>query len=91
MAERSAAIGIAPDGSAAAVIELGDLAPIEPGFTEAGPASEHLCAQLWEVAVRARRRVEALGALDRVSQDVLVDVTRKLEQQLWTMRAQMAD
>ena len=91
VAERSAAIGIAPEGGAAAVIELGDLAPIEPGFTEAGSASEYLCAQLWEVAVRARRRTELLGELDRISQDVLVDVTRKLEQQLWMMRAGLAD
>src|SRR4051794_4233718 len=34
VAERAAAIGIAPDGSAATVIELGDLAPLEPGFIE---------------------------------------------------------
>jgi starvation-inducible DNA-binding protein len=53
VAERAAAIGIPPDGSAAAVIELADLRPVEHGFTEAGCAIEHLCAQLWEVAVRA--------------------------------------
>jgi starvation-inducible DNA-binding protein len=87
VAERAAAIGMAPDGSAAAVVELCDLGPLEPGFTEVGRASEGLCAQLWEVAVRVRRRVEPAGELDLVSQDVLLDVVRKLEEQVWMMRA----
>ena len=91
VAERAAAIGIAPDGSAAAVIELGDLAPLEPGFTEVERASEDVCARLWDVTVRVRRRAELLGTLDLVSQDVLVDVVRKLEEQLWMMRAELSD
>jgi starvation-inducible DNA-binding protein len=91
VAERAAAIGIAPDGSAAAVIELADLRPVDPGFTEVGCAIERLCAQLSEVALRVRTRSERLGALDAVSQDVLVDVGRKLEEQLWMMRAQLPD
>jgi starvation-inducible DNA-binding protein len=91
VAERAAAIGIPPDGSAAAVIELGDLAPLEVGFTEVGHAREVLCAQLWEVTVRVCQRAELLGELDLVSQHVLVDVLRKLEKQLWMMRAQLSD
>ena len=91
VAERAAAIGIPPDGSAAAVIELADLRPVDPGCTEVGNAIEHLCAQLWEVARRVRQRSELLGALDVVSQDALVDVGRKLEEQLWMTRAQLPD
>jgi starvation-inducible DNA-binding protein len=91
VAERAAAIGIAPDGSAGAVVELCDIGTLEPGFTEAGGASETLCAQLWEVAVRVRGRAELAGELDLVSRDVLLDVVRKLEEQLWLMRAQLAD
>ena len=91
VAERAAAIGIAPDGSAAAVVELAELARLEPEFTEVARAGEELCARLWEVAVRVRRRAELLGARDLVSQDVLVDVIRKLEGQLWMMRAQLSD
>jgi starvation-inducible DNA-binding protein len=91
VAERSAAVGIAPDGSAAAVIELADVPPVHPGFIEVGCAIERLCAQVCEVAVRVRRRSELLGALDAVSHDVLVDVGRKLEEQLWMTRAQLPD
>jgi starvation-inducible DNA-binding protein len=91
VAERSATVGMPPDGSAAAVIELADLRPLDPGFTEVERASERLCAQLWEVALRVRQRSELLGALDAVSQNVLVDVGRKLEEQLWMTRAQLPD
>jgi hypothetical protein len=40
VAERGATIGMASDGSANAVVELSDLAPLEPGFTEVASASE---------------------------------------------------
>ena len=91
VAERAAAIGIALDGTAAAVLELDDHRPLEPGFTEVGYAIEWLCSQLWDVALRVRRRGELLGALDAVSQHVLVGVQRKLEHQLWMLRSQLAD
>jgi starvation-inducible DNA-binding protein len=89
--ERATAIGMALDGTAAAVIELDDHRPLEPGFTEAGVAIERLCSQLWDVAFRVRRRAELLSALDAVSQHVLVGAQRKLETQLWMLRAQLAD
>jgi starvation-inducible DNA-binding protein len=91
VAERAAAIGLALDGSAAAVIELCDLRPLEPGFSEVGCAVERLCTQLAEVAARVRRRSRVVDALDVVSHEVLVDVVRRIEEQLWTMRAQLAD
>jgi starvation-inducible DNA-binding protein len=91
VAERASAMGIALDGTAAAVIELDDHRPLEPGFTEVGCAIERLCAQLWDVALRVRQREQALGALDSVSQHVLVDVQRALERQLWMLRSQLAD
>lgn len=91
VAERAAAIGIALDGSAAAVFELDDHRPLEPGFTEAGAAIERLCSQLWDVALRVRQRGEPLGALDAVSQHVLTGVQCKLEAQLWILRAQLSN
>jgi starvation-inducible DNA-binding protein len=79
VAERAAAIGIALDGTAAAVLELDDHRPLEPGFTEVGCAIERLCSQLWDVALRVLQRGERLGALDAVSQHVLIGVQRTLE------------
>ena len=91
VAQRAAAIGIALDGTAAAVIELDDHRPLEPGFIEVGRAIERLYSQLWDVALRVRRRGELLGALDAASQHVLVGVQCKLEGQLWMLRSQLAD
>ena len=91
VAERAAAIGIALDGSAAAVIELDDHRPLETGFIEVGPGVERLCAQLWDVAVRVRERGGVLAALDAPSQHVLVGVQGRLEHHLWMLRAQLAD
>jgi starvation-inducible DNA-binding protein len=91
VAGRAAAIGIALDGSAPAVIELDDHRPLEPGFIEVGPAIERLCAQLWDVTLRIRQRGERLGALDAVSHRVLVDVQDRLEGQLWMLRSQLAE
>ncbi|HEY6889475.1 MAG TPA: hypothetical protein VI300_16885 [Solirubrobacter sp.] len=91
VAARAAAIGMALDGSAAAVIELDDHRPLEPGFTEAGAAVERLCLQVSDVAVRVRERGRLLGALDAVSHHALVGVQCKLEDQLWMLRAQLAD
>jgi starvation-inducible DNA-binding protein len=91
IAARAAAIGMALDGSASAVIELDDHRPLEPGFTEAGAAVERLCAQLWDVAVRVRERATLLSSLDAVSHHVLIDAQGKLEDQLWMLRAQLSD
>lgn len=91
VAARAAAIGMALDGTAAAVIELDDHRPLEPGFTELGGAVERLYSQLWDVALRVRRRGELLAALDAVSQHMLIAIQRKLEEQLWMLRSQLAD
>lgn len=91
VAERAVALGIPADGSAAAVLELGNLRPLEPGFIETGCAVERLCAQLAEVALRVRQRCELLADLDGVSQGIVLAVCRKLEEQLWMMRSQLAN
>jgi len=53
---------------------------------------------IWELArrvaaaaERVRERLARIGALDLVTQDVLVDVVRKLEQQQWLLRVQLGD
>jgi starvation-inducible DNA-binding protein len=91
VAARAAAVGIALDGTAAAVIELDDHRPLDPGFIEVGSAVERLCSQLWDVVVRVRQRGQLLAPLDAASQHVLVGVQRELENQLWMLRSQLAD
>jgi DNA-binding ferritin-like protein len=39
--------------------------------------------------IRARGRMQRLAELDAASEDVLVEVLRALEEQLWMVRAQL--
>ena len=41
-----------------------------------------------DVADRARERMDKLGEIDAASQDVIIEVVRALEQQLWMVRVQ---
>ena len=87
VATRASTLGIALEGTAAAVVELADDRPLEPGFTEVAAASEWLCTQLWHVSLHARQRAAGLGTLDVATGHVLLEVQLKLEQQLWMLRA----
>jgi starvation-inducible DNA-binding protein len=88
VAERAVAIGFPPDGRAQAVVEQSELEPVEPGLTEIPVAIRELTARVAEVDERLRERCERLAELDLASQDVLIEVTRALEKQLWMIRVQ---
>ena len=89
VAERSVAIGVAPDGRAPAVIDQSELEPVEPGPTSVPDAIHQLTRRVAEIDERARERSEQLGEVDLASQDVLIEVTRALEKQLWMIRSQV--
>jgi starvation-inducible DNA-binding protein len=91
VAARATALGMALEWTAVAIIEVRDHRPLEPGFTEVDRSIERLCSQLWDVALRVRRRRDVLSGLDSVSHHVLIEVQRRLEDQLWMLRAQLAD
>ena len=89
VAERAVTIGVWPDGRPTAAAGASEGAPLEPGPLEADAVVWHLAERLASVSERVRARVERLADIDLVSQDVLVEVTRALEQQLWMVRAQL--
>ena len=86
-AERAASINRSPDGRVEA-IATADVEPIDPGFVETTTAIRQLEGRLSVVAARVRSRCELLGDVDLVSQDVLIGVTRRLEEQLWKLCSQ---
>jgi starvation-inducible DNA-binding protein len=89
VAERAVAVGHWPDGQAQAVAAGNDHTALERGPVEDHTVLRLLAARLAEVSERARQRLERLGELDLVSQDVLIEVVRTLEEQLWMSRAQL--
>jgi len=89
VAERAVAIGVAPDGRAPAVIAQSELEPVAPGSTSIPDAIRELTHRVAEVDERTRERCDELGEIDLTSQDVLIEVTRALEKQLWMIRSQL--
>jgi starvation-inducible DNA-binding protein len=91
VAERSVAIGHMPDGQARAVAEAAEREPLPAGQIGDHAVVRELTERLQSAAERARGRMDRLGEFDGASQDVLTEVVRALEMQLWMVRAQLAD
>ena len=90
VAERAVALGFFPDGQAAAVSAGSEIAAVERGALEADFVVRELVRRLADVAERNRGRMDRLEELDLASQDVLIEVVREVEKQLWMLRAQLA-
>jgi starvation-inducible DNA-binding protein len=73
VAERAVAVGFWPDGQADAVVTAGRRRSLERGAVKD-------TAVVRELATR-------LAELDGASQDVVIEVLRALEEQLWMVRA----
>ena len=89
VAERAVALGIAPDGQAATVSAHSGIEPVDPGALDTDTALRELVTRHAGVTERIRTRMDRLGELDLASQDVLVEVVRELEKQLWMIRASL--
>lgn len=90
VAERAVALGFAPDGQSADVAGATPLAAVPRGAIEDGVVVRELTARVSQAAERIRERMGRLGELDSASEDVLIEVVRALEEQLWMLRAQFA-
>jgi starvation-inducible DNA-binding protein len=89
VAERAVALGYAPDGRAGAVDVGSGIDPVDAGSLDTDTATRELVARLADVSERIRARMDRLGDLDLASQDVLVEVVRELEKQLWMLRVSL--
>ena len=89
VAERAVALGYFPDGQAEAIAAGSELPRVERGPIADHAAVRDLTARLADVAERVRGRMDRLGELDLASQDVLIEVLRTIEEQLWMCRVQL--
>jgi starvation-inducible DNA-binding protein len=89
VAERAVAIGFIPDGQAGAIVAANGRRELERGPIEDHAVVRELTRRLAEVCERIRERMDRLGELDAASQDVLIEVVRELEKQLWMVRVQL--
>jgi starvation-inducible DNA-binding protein len=91
VAERAIALGVNPDGQAATVSADSGVASIAVGPLGTDHALEALVPRLADTTARIRERMDRLADFDLVSQDVLVEVVRTLEKQLWMLRSSLPD
>jgi starvation-inducible DNA-binding protein len=89
VAERAVALGYVPDGQAQAVAAGSKLKHVAQASIEDHAVIWELTNRIAQVSELARERMDRLGEADAASQDVLIDVVRKLEEQQWMLRGQL--
>lgn len=88
VAERAVTLGVPVDGRPAAVAETTRVTPFQDGFVDDEKVVRLVIEELTEVAERTRGAAQRLGDLDLVTQDLVIEILRTLEQHLWMLQAQ---
>ncbi|RBM18240.1 Dps family protein [Streptomyces sp. PT12] len=90
VAERAAALGLSPDGRAATVAARTGISPIAEGWQKDDEAIRTMVDALGAVIVRMRERLDEVGPVDTVTEDVLIQLTKELEKHHWMFQAENA-
>ncbi|MGW3622098.1 Dps family protein [Streptomyces sp. NPDC000880] len=88
VAERAAALGISPDGRVTTVAETGSVADPKEGWLQDTEIVSLLVDALEEAVLRLRERIAATEESDRVTQDLLIEITASLEKHRWMFQAE---
>ena len=63
--------------------------PIDGDALDTDAALRELVPRLADVTEQIRGRMDRLGEIDLASQDVLIEVVRELEKELWMLRSSL--
>lgn len=88
VAERLRALEVPPKGQAGDIAEQSRLEALPDGTIEDGRLVELFVERITTVNTVVRERMDRLGAVDLVSQDLLIGIVHGLEKQRWMLRAQ---
>lgn len=88
VAERLVALDVPADGRIDTVAARTPLPSFPEGFVEDAKALELIVGRLDEIIGRTRPRIDRLGEVDLVSQELLLDVVAGLEKHRWMFAAQ---
>jgi starvation-inducible DNA-binding protein len=90
VAERANAIGVSPNGQAKTVVESSGL----PAYPDNWQSVESTVAAIVDILSalieRLRKRIDETDKSDLVTQDLLIEITRALEEAHWMWQAQQA-
>ena len=88
VAERAAAIGVPLDGRAATVSSSSGIPSIDDGWLKDRDVIKHIFEAVDVAVRRVRPRIEETEKADLVTQDLLIELTGKLEEARWMWQAQ---
>ncbi|GAA2817508.1 DNA starvation/stationary phase protection protein [Saccharopolyspora taberi] len=90
VAERSAAIGVSPDGRSATVSSGSGLPAFGAGWKSDREVIEYIVSALSELIKRMRARIDETDKSDLVTQDLLIGISHEMEKSHWMWQAQLA-
>ncbi|MFE9744002.1 Dps family protein [Saccharothrix saharensis] len=90
VAERAAALGISPDGKAKTVAAGSSVPDFPGGWLKEDQVVTAVVTALGELIGRLRDRIDETDKSDLVTQDLLIEITKNLEQAHWMWQAQQA-
>jgi len=90
VAERAAALGISPNGKAGTVAAGSGVPEFPDDWLREADVVAAVVTALATLIERLRTRIDEVDKADLVSQDLLIEITRNLEQAHWMWQAQQA-
>ncbi|GHF75144.1 starvation-inducible DNA-binding protein [Amycolatopsis bartoniae] len=90
VAERANAIGVSPNGKAKTVVESSGLPDYPDNWQSVESTIAAIVEILAEEIARLRKRIDETDKSDLVTQDLLIEITRALEEAHWMWQAQQA-
>ena len=90
VAERLRALGVAADGRASVITGRSGLESLPEGVLSDSEVLRCVANQVAIVAGRGRLAIEHLNGVDKVSEDILLEIVQGLEKRLWMLRSQLS-
>jgi len=90
VAERAAALGVTPNGTAKTIAASSGVPAIATGWLKEDQVVTAITSSLGELITRMRSRIDETDKPDLVTQDLLIGITQDLEQAHWMWQAQSA-
>jgi starvation-inducible DNA-binding protein len=90
VAERANAIGVSPNGQARTVVENSGLPKYPDGWQADEQTVAAITTTLEKLAKRLRSRIDETDKSDLVTQDLLIAISKDIEQAHWMWQAQQA-
>jgi starvation-inducible DNA-binding protein len=90
VAERAAALGISPNGKAKTVAAESGVPEFPDSWLKEEQVVSAVVGALAKLVGRLRARIDETDKSDLVTQDLLIEITKQLEQAHWMWQAQQA-